>query len=345
MSGPIIGKIDPAQIGVLREALPRFRFKPLSHLPYLKRAQVECYWMDEISEAVTDASSATFVASVSDRIVGFAIYAESPWDIRVIGRRIGAIKHLAAEAENSSDGNVVQALVEETVRHAAQCGIECLTAKVHSRDTATIHALERNGFLLMDTLVDYVFDFSRIPFDRVVAPRRTSGLSTRLGTPADLSGILEIAERAFKNHFGRYNADARMPPDAAKDVYLEWARSSFSGWADWITIAEVRGRIVGYAIWKKASALEAKHALDIFHYNLVAIPTRGVPVIATANGRAPRSAVGQTGSPSLRFAAESQVTQYGKRRRRSRQNMDLISSTTIWWRSIRVLLVVARSLR
>ena len=271
MSGPIIGRIDPAQIGVLREALPRFRFKPLSHLPYLKRAQVECYWMDEISEAVTDASSATFVASVSDRIVGFAVYAESPWDIRVIGRRIGAIKHLAAEVENSSDGKVVQALVEETVRHAAKCGIECLTAKVHPRDTATTHALERNGFLLMDTLVDYVFDFSLTPFNQVIAPRRTSGLSTRLGTPADLSEILEIAERAFKNHFGRYNADPRMPPGAAKDVYREWARSSFSGWADWVIVAEVRGKMAGYSIWKKASALETKHGIDVLHYNLVAI--------------------------------------------------------------------------
>src|SRR5438046_7488728 len=146
MSGPIIGKIDPAQIGVLREALPRFRFKPLSHLPYLKRAQVECYWMDEISEAVTDASSATFVASVSDRIVGFAIYAESPWDTRVIGRRIATLKHLAADVEHSSRQTVIAALAEKTTRHAAKSGIECLTAKVHPRDTATIHALEQNCF-------------------------------------------------------------------------------------------------------------------------------------------------------------------------------------------------------
>jgi ribosomal protein S18 acetylase RimI-like enzyme/L-amino acid N-acyltransferase YncA len=288
MSGPIIGRIDPAQIGVLRDALPRFKFKPLSHLPYLKRAQVECYWIDEISEAVADASSAAFVASVSDRIVGFAVYAETPWDIRVIGRRIGAIKHLAAEAENSSDGNVVQALVEETVRHAAKCGIECLTAKVHPRDTATIHALERSGFLLMDTLVHYVFDFFCMPFDRVVAPRQTSGLSTRLGTPADLPEILEVAERAFKNHFGRYNADSRLPPDAAKDVYREWARSSFTGWADWVTVAEVGGRMAGYAIWKKASPLEAKHALDIFHYDLVALHPhfvgRGVFAALTYDG-------------------------------------------------------------
>ena len=225
MSRPTITRIDPAEIDVLREALPRFRFKPLSYLPYLKRAQVEGYWMDEISETVADTSSAVFIARVSGRIAGFAVCAESPWDIRVIGRRIGALKQLAADAENSSGGNVVEALVEETIRHAAKCGIECLTVNVHPRD-----------------------DFSRTPFDQLIAPRQIGGLSTRLGTPADLPEILEIAERAFKNHFGRYNADARMPPGAAKDVYREWARSSFSGWADWVMIAEVRGRIAGYAV-------------------------------------------------------------------------------------------------
>jgi GNAT superfamily N-acetyltransferase len=271
VSGLTITRLDPREIGVLREVLPRFRFKPLSHLPYLKRAQVEGYWMDEISETVAGASSAAFVARVSDRIAGFAVYAESPWDVRVIGRRIGAIKHLAAEGENSPGGNVVEALVEETVRHAAKCGIECLTAKVQPRDIATTHALERNGFLLMDTIVDYLFDFSRTPFDPATAPRRVKGLSTRLGTPADLPQILEIAEKAFKNHFGRYNADSRMPPGAAKEVYREWARSSFNGWADWVTVAEVRDRIVGYAIWKKASPLETKHGIDVIHYNLVAI--------------------------------------------------------------------------
>jgi RimJ/RimL family protein N-acetyltransferase/GNAT superfamily N-acetyltransferase len=288
MSGLTIATISPAEIDVVREALPRCRFKPLSHLPYLKRAQVENYWMDDIREIAADATSAVFVASVSHRIVGFAVYADSPWDTRVIGKRIGALKYLSADMENSMGTRAIEALIEQSVRHAAKRGIECLTAKTYPRDTATIHALQRNGFLLMDTLVDYLFDFSYTPFDQIIPPRQISGLSTRLGRPTDLPEILEIAERAFKNHFGRYNADPRMPPGAARDVYREWARSSFSGWADWVTVAEVRGKITGYAVWKKATPLEAKHGLDIFHYDLVAIHPhfvgRGVFAVLTYDG-------------------------------------------------------------
>lgn len=271
MSRLSVTRIDATEIDVLTGPLPRFRFTPLSHLPYLKRTQIEAFWIDDIRETAAEKDSATFVASTSDRVVGFTVYAESPWDSRLIGRPIGTLKYLAADTENSMGGKAVEALLEQSVAHARKCGIECLTVKVHPRDTATIHALERNGFLLMDTLMHYIFDFLRTPFEQVAPPRRISGLNIRLGVEEDLDEILELAEMAFKNHFGRYNADSRMPSGAAKDVYREWARSALSGWADWVTVAEVRGRIAGYAIWKKASPLEAKHALDIFHYNLVAI--------------------------------------------------------------------------
>jgi hypothetical protein len=272
VSGLTIRKIDLAELDVLKEALPKFRFTPLSHLPYLKRSQIEAYWIDEIIQTMSESTTnpAMFLAQLSDRVVGFTLCAASLWDSRVIGRRIGALEHLAVDFENSPGSNVVEALIDKAVQYAAKCGIECLAAKVHPRDTITIHALERNRFLLMDTLVYHVFDFSRMSFDRIDV-RRPAGFGSRLARSEDLPEMLEIAERAFKNHFGRYNADSQMPPGAAKAVYCEWVRSSLGGWADWVIIAEVRDRIVGYATWKKASPLEAKHGLDVIYYNLVAI--------------------------------------------------------------------------
>ena len=62
-----------------------------------------------------------------------------------------------------------------------------------------------------------------------------------------------------------------MPVGTGARVYEQWVRSSFEGWADWILVAEVDGRIAGYAVWKKASALEVKHSFDIAHCNLEAI--------------------------------------------------------------------------
>jgi hypothetical protein len=123
----------------------------------------------------------------------------------------------------------------------------------------------------MDTLLDFLFDFSRTPMENISLPKRLNGLRVRLAQPPDLGEVLALSEKAFAKHFGRYHSDPKLPLGTGTKVYDQWVRSSFGGWADWILIAEVDDRIAGYAVWKKASALEVKHSLDIAHYNLAGI--------------------------------------------------------------------------
>jgi ribosomal protein S18 acetylase RimI-like enzyme len=171
----------------------------------------------------------------------------------------------------ADDSRVLDQLLDEVLRHAASRGIHLLTCKVQPLQFAAIHALERYGFLLMDTLLDFFFDFSRTPFDKISPPRRLDGLQVRLANPEDLSDLLALTETAFAKHFGRYNSDPKMPAGTGTKVYQEWVRSSFTGAADWILIAEVNDQIAGYSVWKKASALEVKHCFDIARCTLAGI--------------------------------------------------------------------------
>jgi hypothetical protein len=143
--------------------------------------------------------------------------------------------------------------------------------KVQPLQLPSIHALERHGFLLMDTILDFLFDSTLTSFDGISAPQPLDGLRVRMANPEDLSELLTLTEKAFADHFGRYNADPKLPPETGRKVYQEWVRSSFSGAADWILIAEVDGKIAGYSVWKKASPLEMKHSFDIVHCTLAAI--------------------------------------------------------------------------
>ena len=254
----------------LREALPRSVHKPLAHLSYLKREQVEAYWLDEIARDLADECSMAFVSRTSRRINGLALYSDSPWDTKVLGRRVAVIKHLA-KTVSARTSEALDDLLDEVVRHAASRGTECLTCRVQSLDLAAIHALERHGFLLMDTLLDLLFDSSRTPLENITPPKQQNGLRTRLAKPEDLPEILALNEKAFAKYFGRYHSDPKLPPGAGAKVYDEWVRSSFAGWADWILVAEVNDRITGYVAWKKASALEVKHSLDIAHCDLIGI--------------------------------------------------------------------------
>ena len=63
----------------------------------------------------------------------------------------------------------------------------------------------------MDTLLDFFFDFSRTPFEKISPPQRLNGLHVRLANPEDLPELLALTETAFAKHFGRYNSDPKMP--------------------------------------------------------------------------------------------------------------------------------------
>jgi ribosomal protein S18 acetylase RimI-like enzyme len=265
----MIARLDLAATDKLKEALPRFTHKPHPHLSYLKPEQIEGYWLDEIAQELTNECSTAFASYAGDRINGLVLYGDSPWDTKVVGKSVAVIKYLVGT--NEDDARVLDQLVDEILRHAGSRGIHLVTSKVQPLQIAAIHALERHGFLLMDTLLDFFFDYSRTFFDKMSAPQRLDGLRVRLATPEDLPELLTLTETAFAKHFGRYNADPKMPAGTGTKVYQEWVRSSFSGSADWILIAEVNNRIAGYSVWKKASALEVKHSFDIAHHSLAGI--------------------------------------------------------------------------
>jgi GNAT superfamily N-acetyltransferase len=267
----MIARLDLAGIHDLRLALPRFARVPLAHLHDLNSEQRQAFWFDEITESLANESSIAFVSTVSGSINGFIVYNDSPWDSEITGRRLGRVEHIAVAAQDDPATEILHELIDELTRSLADRGTQCLVCKVHSSELAAIHALEQRGFLLMDSLLDFVFDFSRTPLEEINAPRRDKQSTIRRAEPGDLSALMAINEKAFAGYFGRYHADPLMPPGTATKVYAQWVRSAFQGWADWILVAEVDGTIVGYGLWRKPLEIEARNSLSLAHYDLAAI--------------------------------------------------------------------------
>src|SRR5215216_6192172 len=188
----MIARFDLTAVDELKEALPHFTHKPLPHLPYLKRDQIEGYWLDDIAQELKNECSTAFASYAEDRINGLVLYGDSPWDTKVIGEPVAAIKYLVGTGAN--DSRVLDQLLHEVRGHAATRGIHLLTGKVQPLQFAAIHALERHGFLLMDTLLDFFFDFSRTPFEKITPPQRLDGLHVRSAIPEDLPELLALTE-------------------------------------------------------------------------------------------------------------------------------------------------------
>lgn len=265
-----IGALAPAEVESLREPLARLLYGPLrawpAGMPAERRAQ---YWLEEIRSILSSPGGAAFVASGDGQTAGLAVLADQVWETRALGRRVTGIRYLAAAGESSQRAAILERLLDEAVRHAEERGAECLVHRSYADDAPAIHALERRGFLLVDTLLDYVFDFPRagLPVSSPLPP----DVRVRPATPADLDGLLEISRRAFADHSGRFHSDERISRACAVRVYEEWIRSCMEGWADWVLAAECGGALAGYSAWKRPSEIERRYGIALGHYSIGAV--------------------------------------------------------------------------
>ena len=284
----MIARLGLNAIDHLREALPRFTHLPLAHLPHLSPDERRAYWLNEIRQSLADESCIALASITSARVSGFLIYNDSAWDGQIIGRRIGTVKHLAVTTHNPAGSELLCQLIDELERTLARRATECVVCRVSAGDLPAIHALEQHGFLLMDTLVDFVFDFSRTSIEEIKTPEQDKQLNIRRAELADMPALMKINERVFADYFGRYHADPRIPPDAATKIYVEWVRFALQDWADWVIVAEIDDVIVGFGLWRKVLDAKENNSPGVAYCDMVvadpAFQARGVGTALMLDG-------------------------------------------------------------
>jgi ribosomal protein S18 acetylase RimI-like enzyme len=234
------------------------------------RSEIESRWRDEIRELLSSESVVGFIAEIGGTISGLVICAPLSWESPLLGKSMWAIKHVGIAAGPGDMSSVANRLVAHVVRHLADRDADFLLCRAMPSDTAIIHALESNGFLLMDTLLNFVSDCrARGSNDR--QQQIPEGFALRLATNSDIESLTAVAHSSFASHFGRFHADPRIGHAAATRIYQEWIRSCANGWADWIVVAMHGDRIAGYSAWKKPSALDQRHGIRLGHYSIGAV--------------------------------------------------------------------------
>jgi len=252
------------------DRLRNFASLPLYASLNRSRGEVESRWRDEVSELLSSEGAIGFVAEISGTISGFVISTPLSWESPLLGKSMWAIKHIGVASRPSDASSVAAGLVAEVVRRVADQNADFLLCRAIPSDTAIIHALESNGFLLMDTLLNFVFD-CRARGSNGYQRQVPEGFELRLATTPDIEPLAQVAQSSFAGHFGRFHADPRIGHAAAARIYQEWIRSCANGWADWIVVAMHGDRIVGYSAWKKPSALDQRHAIRLGHYSIGAV--------------------------------------------------------------------------
>lgn len=121
--------------------------------------------------------------------------------------------------------------------------IKLLIARCPTNDFPIIHAMEEQGFLLMDTLVYYSCNCNK-----TVVPSDTGEFVVRGKRLGEEKQVTAIAADSFHGYLGHYHADEKLNNSKCDEVYISWATNSClsHNFADKVMVAELNGKIVGF---------------------------------------------------------------------------------------------------
>ena len=90
-------------------------------------------------------------------------------------------------------------------------------------------------------------------------------MTIRAVRPGEEAAVADVARASFVDYFSHYHADPRLPRDQVDASYIEWAQTSCTGAADHVNVAELDGRIVGFATLRKNTPEEGEGVLFGVH--------------------------------------------------------------------------------
>ncbi len=174
------------------------------------------------------------------------------WDSQHFKHKMGCVAWppgLTAQTMSEEEAGLrIRAVVER----ARDEKYQFLMARTDPKETGRIHALETNGFRIMDALVTWqLWPFDPTP-PIVQLPADTT---ITIASQDDVPSLMEIARRAFADRtvwLDRFHADPRIPPERANELYAQWVKNSVppvapeSAMADITWIAKVRGAPAGF---------------------------------------------------------------------------------------------------
>lgn len=246
-------------------------FKPLRTLAKELGTGLTDFWSRSITDLLEAPASHGFLAVQGGEPQGLLIYSDNPWETNLLSKKAATIHTFVVDSALPNRLQVCLSLLDYALLSATANGVQFLLGKTYTDDLTTIHALESRGFLLMDTIVDCTYDYRRVPFESLPRPVLAEGVTLRLATPADREELVAVAGLAFRKHFGRFHADERIGRDVATRAYEQWIYSSMDGYADWIHLALIAGKIVGFSIWKRPSQAESQLKVRVGHYSIAGI--------------------------------------------------------------------------
>lgn len=255
----------------LKEIIPHLEFNPFRLIPGETPETKNAAWLCGLQKISQMEGSFIFLAKTNATISGLCAFTPLPWDSHLFQQKMGQIQYISVASTTKDPSFALKMMIEKVLEKAKSQKYSFLLHKCSSDNFQTMGILEKHGFNLKSTILNFSLNFQNQKISESEITKLPDKIHIRNAKPSDEEATVLVSHSAYDNFFGRYHADERFSRAQATHVYEEWIHSSFHGFADVILVAEHDKKIVGFSIWKKSSTEEKKLRQRISHLSLGAV--------------------------------------------------------------------------
>lgn len=225
--------------------LAGYPYKPYAaYIREFGESAITNHFVKAVQRRLEAADSNSLLALKGDGVAGLAVWSVAQQESRVFGFQTARLETLVAQGGYAAEREIKGHLVARVLDRCLAEGIQHISLRVAAADTASIHALEEQGFYMVDGLITYGRRLGEEPL-----PSPSPDFQIRYATPADLPQIMDLARSAFS--FDRLHVDPSVPKAAADEIHGIWlAASCAPGALDRVLVALDAEGPLGYSVYR-----------------------------------------------------------------------------------------------
>jgi len=239
------------------------------------------YVNDIIGIIGDSATDKLFVGSGPNGLSSIGCWRKQSWESEQLGVEVGRLSAWAV-GEESGVGDEYHNMLKEMINDIEKSDVNLIHCRAPVSDYSLSHALQDQGFHIMDVVAYYRWEFPVPP--RQMA--RPVSFEIRQSRESDLEPMKHMAAKSLTDtRFikARYTTDKMIPATTAASLYGEWLSESIRGnFADHVVIAARDDVPIGFVACKieEHSTVEGVEKFGVVTLNAVSEEERGQGVFS-----------------------------------------------------------------
>jgi RimJ/RimL family protein N-acetyltransferase len=245
----------------LVEAYP---YKPYSQYTRFSFGVLSEGFLKEIQDIAARPENYIIAVKENHRPVALCIARKAGVESEVFHKKIYAITHLISEGSYIDSVSRKQKMLRFFARHYMS-GIGMVSCRANSEDLSTIHALEKESYNYMDSLVTYTYDLKQQRPERNAPSYLIRPVQKKDGDP--LKKIVRNSQ-----FMDRFHNDPHISREQSDRLYETFIGNAMNGiGADTVLVAECDDKVVGFNTIENQDRLYSPCGIHIGSFVLNAV--------------------------------------------------------------------------